>query len=174
MVYPRWHWVVPAPFEAEESNLSAETEVPREPFYYSSAIHVNKTKCYRKYVSAFTLQENHRRRYNSTVYYHQEVLRSRHVTTITFIVDRKNPPKRPTVVVIQETRTNQMNFKAVHYASTITLFQDKARRRSTAVTLTPGELEVTYAFTLRVKRRDDETPTKRTKRKLTRFWIYRY
>ena len=68
-----------------------------------------------------------------------------------------------------------MNMEVINYETSIIVFQEKTTRYATAVTVTPGELEVMYIFTLWLKLFDERSNgRKKCAEERTRLWIYRY
>lgn len=164
-------WFLPGRHEMED--LVSNAGALPEPFYYNTTMNVKiKRRRLWNYTSVSTSQESRRKMYRNTVCCHLRRSRHRHITNISFVVDSRGqlPPSK----VVKESRVSEMKMDVNNYETSIIVFREKRRRFATAVTLMPGEFEITYIFTLWLKLFDERTDGKEKRKERTRLWIYRY
>ena len=172
MSNPVVQWFLPGRLEMED--LVSNAEALHQPFFYKTTMNVQiKRRCVWKYTSVSKTQEIRRKRYRNTICYHLRRSQCRYITNISFVVGSQG--QLPRSKLVKESRVSEMNMEVINYETSIIVLREKTRRFATAVTVTPGELEVTYIFTLWLKLFDERT-NERTKcaEERTRLWIYRY
>ena len=166
MVHTCWKWIVPGQLEKEDRLLNniPPTVSQSSLFYYTSTIMIQKQKGYWNYVSSF------RRDLNQSSTHHIDALlcypklfRSK----LTLMLDNKQDILP--VTVMEET---EVTSGPPRYHSEIILYQNQTTRFITTAIFTPSQLELTYAFSLKLKNFDSDH-RHRSERGRAVFWLYR-
>ena len=166
MVHTCWNWIEPGKLEKEDRLLNniPPTLSQSALFYYTSTIMIQKQKEQWNYVSSF------RRELKQSSTYHIDALlcypklfRSK----LTLMLDNKQDI--PPVTVIEDT---EVTSEPPRYHSEIILSQNQTTRFITTAIFTPSQLELTYAFSLKLKKFDSDHHHGSDRARAV-FWLYR-
>ena len=165
MVHTSWQWIVPGQLKNEDKLLNniPPTDPESSPIYYTSTIMIEKQKGQWNYTSSFSRKlSQSQTHYIDTVSYYPKLFRSK----LTLMHDSKlNMP----CTVVEETETSNEPFR---YHSEIILSQNQTTQFVTSAHFTPSQLQLTYIFSLKLKKSDNNHDHNSGRHRAV-FWIYR-
>jgi hypothetical protein len=165
MVHTCWTWIIPGQLEKEDRLLNniPPTVSQSSSFYYTSAITIQKRKGQWNYVSSFNKNLNQSTTHHiDAILCYPKLFRSK----LTLMVDSRK--EIPPMSVMEDT---EVTSEPPSYHSGIILHQNQTRPRFiTTAIFTPSQLELTYVFSLKLKKLDSDFAN----RGREVFWIYRF